>query len=150
MANRRQITRPWVASIGLLFGGCALLIVLFHFGAGPLDPQPTIGQTIGETAADIRQSAVRALKGEPQPEPEAQPWSLDRLLKTLGPILGGAAILLGTLAYVLREDRRLAASAIGIGAFAIGFQLFTWTILMVAGVILLFGIMYNLGSILGE
>jgi hypothetical protein len=84
MANTRQITRPWVASIGLLFGGCALLIVLFHFGAGPLDPQPTIGQTIGETAADIRQSAVRALKGEPQPEPEAQPWSLDRLLKTLG------------------------------------------------------------------
>ncbi len=72
------------------------------------------------------------------------------MLKTLGPILGGVVILLGTLAYVLREDRRLAASAIGIGAFAIGFQLFTWTVLMVAGVILLFGTMYNLGSILGE
>jgi hypothetical protein len=60
------------------------------------------------------------------------------------------AILLGTLAYVLREDRRLAATAVGIGAFAIGFQLFTWTILMVAGVILLLGIMYNLGGVLGE
>jgi len=136
--------------IGLALGGVALLIVMVHFWGGPFEAQPNIGQRIGETAADIRQSAARALRGEPQPAPETQIWGIDRILQLSGPVLGAIAIFLGVVSLARREDRRVIAGSIGLGATAIGFQVFTWVVLLIAGVILLFGIMANLGSILGE
>lgn len=143
-------TRPWAGTTGLVIGAIALVLVMVHFWGGPFEPQPTIGQVIGETAADIRISAVRALKGEPQPAPQAQTWGIDRTLQTAGPVLAAAAIVCGILGFILRENRRVVVGAAGLGALALGFQVFTWTVLMIAGVILLIGIMSNLGSILGE
>ncbi|TWI80804.1 hypothetical protein JM93_04018 [Roseibium hamelinense] len=133
-----------------MLGTLGFLIVIAHFSAGPFEPKPTIGQTIGETAADIRNSAVRALKGQPAPKPEPAGWDTDRILQTVGPILGASAIILGLLSFVLREDRKLAAMSVSLGAMTIGFQLFTWTVIIIAGVILLGYILMNLTQILGE
>jgi hypothetical protein len=138
----------WTAVIGFTLGVAGLLMALFHFGAGPLDPQPTIGQSIGEIAADIRQSALKGLKGEALPEPQAAPWSLDRSLRTAAIVLGGLALALGALGLVLRENRRLALTAIGLGAATIGFQFFTWVILLIAGVVLIVAILQNMDGIL--
>ncbi|TYC67911.1 hypothetical protein FMN63_17920 [Stappia sp. BW2] len=149
MNQTRVARRPWTGSLGLLLGAIALVMALFHFSAGPLDPQPTIGQSIGEIAADIRKSAIKGLKGEPLPEPQSAPWSLDRTLKASAYVLGGLAIVLGTLGFVLKENRRVAVCAVSLGAGAIGFQLFTWMILLIVGVILLVAIFQNLGEILG-
>lgn len=139
----------WSGLAGIMFGAIALVMALFLHGAGPLDPQPTVGQSIGEIAADIRQSAIRGLKGEPQPAPQAQPWSLDRILETSAYVLGGLAIILGVLSFVLKENRRYATAAVGIGGVAIGFQLFVWTVMIIAGVVIIGYIIANLGEILG-
>jgi len=142
--------KSWTAGSGFALGIASLLLALFHFGAGPLEPRPTIGQSIGEIAADIRQSAIKGLKGEAPPPPRAAPWSLDRSLKTGIMVLAGFAVALGALGYVLRENRRIAVSAVGLGATTIGFQVFTWVVLLIAGVILVIAIMQNLGEILGS
>jgi len=140
----------WTAGVGFAFGTLGLLAALVHFGAGPLDPQPTVGQSIGEIAADIRQSALSGLKGEPLPEPEAAPWTIDRGLRIGIMVLAGLAVALGALGFVLRENRRLAYSAVGLGATAIAFQFFTWAILLAAGIALIIVILQNMDGILGS
>lgn len=150
MTKATAKSTSWAASIGFALGVLGLLLALFHFGAGPLDPQPTLGQSIGEIAADIRQSAIKGLKGEALPEPQTAPWSLDRVLKAAVMVMAGLAVALGALGFVLRENRRLAFSAIGLGATAIGFQFFTWVILLAAGVVLLVAILQNMDGILGS
>jgi len=149
MSEVAAVNRSWWSMAGMAFGAVALVLALFLHGAGPLDPQPTIGQSIGEIAADIGKSAMRGLKGEPQPAPEARAWSLDRILSTSAYVLGGVAVILGVLGFVFRERRRLAFAAVSIGGVAIGFQLFVWTVMIIAGVILIGYILSNLTEILG-
>ncbi|CTQ62026.1 MAG: hypothetical protein RIE06_04880 [Roseibium album] len=141
--------KSWSGLAGIVFGAVALVLALFLHSAGPIDPQPTIGQSIGEIAADIRESALRGLKGEPQPEPQAQVWGLDRILQTCAYVLAGIAIVLGVIGFVMRENRRVVAAAVGLGGLAIGFQLFVWTVMIIAGVIIIGYILANLGDILG-
>ncbi|WP_434053521.1 MAG: hypothetical protein RDA78_01045 [Roseibium sp.] len=138
---------PWSGLTGMALGAIALVLALFLHSAGPLDPQPTVGQSIGEIAADIRSSALKGLRGEELPEPEARPWSLDRTLATAAYILAGLAVILGIVSFVLRENRRVAVAAVGFGSIAIGFQLFVWTVMIIAGVIIIGYILGHLGDI---
>ena len=149
MSETAAVKKSWSALAGMMLGAIALILALFLHSAGPLDPQPTIGQSIGEIAADIRQSAIRGLKGEAQPAPQAQPWSLDRILGASAYVLAGLAVVLGVFGLVLRENRRLAIGAVAFGGLAIGFQLFVWTVMIIAGVIIIGYILTNLGEILG-
>lgn len=149
MSTAEVARRSWSGLSGLAAGACALLLALFLHSAGPLEPQPTIGQSIGEIAADISKSALRGLKGDPQPEPQARPWSLDRAVATAAYLLGGLAIVLGGIGFILKENRRLAFGAIGFGGLAIGFQMFVWMVMLIAGVVLLCAILANFSEILG-
>ena len=149
MSEASIVSKPWSGLVGMVLGAIALVLTLFLHSAGPLDPQPTIGQSIGEIAADIRQSALRGLKGEPQPSPQAHPWNQDRILGTSAYVLAGLAVVLGILGFVLRENRRVALAAVGFGGLAIGFQLFVWTVMIIAGVIIIGYILANITEILG-
>ena len=140
--------RLTAGNAGFLFGGIALILVLVQFAAGPFAPQQTIGVSIGEIAAEIRQSAANALAGQTAPEPQVSAWNIDRILSVIAAVTAGAAILLGMLAFILRENRKTAAYALTLGVGAVLFQMFVWTIMLVAGVFLLIGIMQNLDSIL--
>ena len=83
------------------------------------------------------------------PEPQAQAWSLDRTLSTVAYVLAGLAVVLGIVGLVLRENRRVAVAAVGFGGIAIGFQLFVWTVMIIAGVIIIGYILTHLGDIFG-
>ena len=67
--------RPTAGLVGFLFGAAALILVLVHFWAGPFAPQQDAAVSIGEIAAEIRNSAVRGLTEatwavhHPQPAP---------------------------------------------------------------------------------
>lgn len=130
MSKSDTVKESYSGLAGMVCGALALCLALFLHGAGPLDPQPTIGQSIGEIAADIRQSTIWGLNGEPQPTPQAQQWSL--------------------VGIVLKENKRLAFGAVGIGGLAIRFQLFVWTVMFIAGVIIIGFILANLTEILGD
>ncbi|MEO0980659.1 MAG: hypothetical protein AAFY24_25590 [Pseudomonadota bacterium] len=147
MSETVKARTPWSGLTGMALGAVALVLALFLHSAGPLDPQPTVGQSLGEIAADISTSALKKLKGEELPPPEAQPWSLDRTLSTAAYVLAGLAVILGVVSFVLRENRRVAIAAVGFGGIAIGFQLFVWTVMIIAGVIIIGYILTHLGDL---
>ena len=150
MSHKISQTRPTASFIGVAFGACALLLVMAHFWVGPFAPQQNISINIGELAGEIRQAATRALTGAPQPEPQTAPWNIDDTLKLVATLLAGGAVILSIIGYVRHEARRPIIGALALGIGAILFQIATWAILLVVGVILLIGIMQNMGEILGD
>ncbi|KAB7616325.1 hypothetical protein F9L33_06135 [Amylibacter sp. SFDW26] len=150
MSQAIEQTRPTASLIGVALGACALLLVMTHFWVGPFAPQQNVAVSIGELAGEIRQAATRALTGAPQPEPQTAPWNIDDTLKLVGTLLAGSAVILGIIGFIRHETRRPITGALALGIGAILFQIATWTILMVIGVILLIGIMQNMGEILGD
>ena len=143
-------SRPIAGLIALALGATALLVVLVHFWVGPLAPHQKITVTVGEIAAEMRQAAVRKLKGLPQPKPTSAPWDSDRILKLIAALLAGTAIVLGVVSLVRRETWRPAVGGIALGTGAIAFQVVTWAILVVAGALILVAIIQNITGILGE
>ena len=142
--------RPVLGALSFVVGAATLLLVLVHFWSGPFAPQADVSVSIGEIAADIRQSALRALAGEAQPAPEALPWDFDRVLKAIAGGLAGLSVILAAGAVLRHESRRPAIAGAILGGGAILFQLFTWAILMIAGALILTAIVGNIPGILGE
>ena len=145
-------TRPIAGMSAFVLGSLALLMVLAHFWVGPLAPQQRVGVTIGEIAADMRQAALRRLKGEQPPEAIAtsKPWTSDRILDLVKALIAGLALIAGGAALIRRESWRPAVAGMALGASAIAFQAFTWAILIVAGAIVIGAIIHNLDAILGQ
>ena len=65
--------------IGLALGAVALLLALIHFWAGPFSSQPTLETVIADKAASIRDSTIKALKGEEYREVVTSAWNADRV-----------------------------------------------------------------------
>lgn len=128
-----------------LFGAASLLLVLVHFWSGPFAPQQSTGVSIGELAGEIKDSAIRSIKGEPQPAPEAEPWDIDRVLKAVAAVLTGGSVILALVSFLRHEPYRVGAFGITLGVGAILFQLFTWAILAIIGALIIIAIIESLG-----
>jgi len=135
---------------GFATGAVALILTLILFWAGPFAPQPSAGVTIGELAADIAKSAARSVAGQQQPEPLMMPRTIDDYLKIGVGALAGIAIVLGVAALVQREQKRAAMSGIGLGMLAVGIQLFTYTIMLMAGGLVIMAVLYALRDVFGD
>jgi hypothetical protein len=133
-----------------VFGVVALAIAMLTVFGGPFSPQPTVGQTIGEIAGDMRASALRALRGEEQPPPVPQSWDIDRVLMVTAPLLAVGAIALSVVSAIRREGLKLASYGAILGTAAIVFQFVWWLAMLICGVLLLMSIMENIGDILGD
>jgi hypothetical protein len=129
-------------------GAVALVLAMLVIFAGPFAPQPSVGTTIGEIAADIAMAARNSVQGVEQPPPEPRGWSIDRILETLTPILGVVAVVLAIMAAVRHEPRRVASYGAALGGAAIMIQFVWWIALLICGVVLLVSIVENLGGIL--
>lgn len=144
-------TRPagWPGWVSFGLGVSALVLAMVHLWAGPFAPQPGVGVTIGEIAADIWRSGRGAMDGAAPPAPEPLPWTVDRALDVAKPVLAGFALALGALALILRRGARAGLAGILFGASAVLFQFAVWAVMLVAGAILLAAILFNLEEILG-
>ena len=138
---------PIAGYVGFALGALSLLLVLTQFWAGPFAPQQRTGVTVGELAAEIRQAAVRKLKGQPPPKPAARPWDIDRVLEVSAALLAGLALIAGAFGYTRREDWRPAAAGVTLGASAVAFQFFVWAILVIACAIIVAAVVHNIGNI---
>jgi hypothetical protein len=136
--------------IGFATGAAALILTLVIFWAGPFAPQQAVGVSLGELAADIAKSAARSVAGQPQPEPVARPRTIDDHLEIGVGALAGFAIVLGVAALIRHERKRAALSGIALGGLAVGIQLFAWTIMLIAGVIVVSMVVYTLRDAFGD
>jgi hypothetical protein len=142
--------QPIAGYASFLIGASALIIVLVSFWAGPFAPQQRASVSIGQTAAEIRQSAIRAMKGEKQPAPKAAPWTTDRKVKAGTAVLAALSVIIGLFGLIRRESWRPAGAGIVLGVSAVTVQMFIWAILLVVGALILVAIIQNLDGILGS
>jgi len=145
-----QAKTATIGWLGFAMGAAALILTLVVFWAGPFAPQQTAGVSIGELAADIAKSAARSVAGQPQPAPVAPPRTIDDYLEIGVGVLAGLAIVLGVAAFVRHEHKRAALSGIALGGLAIGVQLFTYTVLLFAGALVISAIVYALRDSFGD
>jgi hypothetical protein len=137
---------PLWGLLAFVTGAVALVLAMVVIFAGPFAPQPTVGTTIGEIAGDMLAAARRSVEGAPPPAPQPRGWDIDRVLVTITPILGVAAVVLAMVAVLRHERRHLPSYAAALGISAIVFQFFWWVALLICGVVLLVAIIENLGG----
>ncbi len=150
MTETSEVPRPILGWSGFAMGAVALLLTLVVFWAGPFAPQQATGVSLGELAADIAQSAARSVVGQSQPEPVSPPRDIDDYLEILVGVAAGVAIVLGVAALVRHEHKRAAVSGIALGGLAIGVQLFAYTIMLIAGALVISAVVYALRDAFGD
>ena len=138
-----------IAAIAL--GGLGLFVALLVVFAGPFAPQQDIGTQIGEIAGNMRAAAWRSFFGLEQPESTivAQAWDIDRILMVAAPAAGVLGIFAAITAYIRGEPKRFATYGMMLSACAIFVQVLLVIVMIIAGVMLLIGIMQNMDSIFG-
>ena len=150
MPETQPVARAPLGWSGFATGAASLILTLVILWAGPFAPQQTAGVSIGELAAEIARSAARSVAGQPQPAPVAMTRTLDDYLNIGVGVLAGLAVVLGVASLIRHEHRRAAVSGIGLGAAAIGIQLFTYTIMMIAAALVMAAVVYALRDVFGD
>ncbi len=65
-------------------------------------------------------------------------------------ILAGLAIVIGVAAFIRHEQKRVAVSGIALGGLAVGIQLFTYTIMLIVGGLVIAALIYSLRDAFGD
>ncbi len=133
--------------VGFILGIASLVVVLIQISAIFEPPEKTSGSTIGEIAADIKQSAARALAGQPAPEPTPPPRNYSQFMTIAALCVAGIAAVFGGIGLYRNEPHRLSYLAVGFGISAFAMQFFFWLAILICGVALLISIIGNLDSI---
>jgi|LNFM01.1.fsa_nt_gb hypothetical protein len=147
MSDTQTIPPAPLGWSGFATGAVALILTLVVFWAGPFGPQQAAGVSIGELAAEIAKSATRSVTGQAQPAPVALPRTIDDYLNIAVGTLAGIAIALGVAALIRHEHKRAAVSGIALGLLAVGVQLFTYTIMLLVGALVISAIVYALRDV---
>ena len=141
--------RPSLGLIGFFIGIAALIVVTLHISGTFVEADKSAATTIGEIAAEIKDSAQRAISGDPPPAAEepASSWDVTRVLVLAIPILAGLAAILGAIGLYRKEAPTLPAIAIALGCAAFTMQYLLWLALIIGGICILVAIINNLDSI---
>ncbi|WP_170785281.1 hypothetical protein [Ruegeria lacuscaerulensis] len=134
---------PVFGWVGFCFAALALFAALFVFWAGPFAPQQSTGVTLGELAAEIGKSTLRAATGAEQPEPVARTRDLDDFLQVGVAMLGGLAIVVSVIGLLRHERRRPAIAGMVIGVGAILFQFFAFAFFAFLGVLVIMALVHS-------
>ncbi|MEX0368831.1 MAG: hypothetical protein AB3N22_22450 [Ruegeria sp.] len=141
--SAKDAQNPVFGWLGFIVGSIALMAALFVFWAGPFAPQQSTGVSLGELAAEIGKSTLRAAAGLEQPEPVAQARDMDDYLRIGVSMLGGIAIILSAVGLLRHEKMRPAIAGIVIGTGAILFQFFAWAFLALLGVLVIMALLHS-------
>lgn len=134
--------------VGFMLGIASLVVILIQLSAFFEPQEKSNGSIIGEIAADIKQSAARALAGEPAPEPTPPPRDYSHFITISALCVAGIAVALGGIGLYRKEPHRLSYMAVGIGVSAFVMQYVFWLAIIICGVVLLISIIGNLDSII--
>ncbi|MGB7243642.1 MAG: hypothetical protein WBC93_16365 [Sulfitobacter sp.] len=135
--------------VGFMLGITSLVVILIQLSAFFEPQQKSSGTVIGEIAAEIKQSAARALAGKPAPVPVAPPRDYTRYITIAALCVAGIAVALGGIGLFRNEPRKLSYMAVGIGVSAFVMQYVFWLAILICGMLLLVSIIENLDSIVG-
>ena len=135
----------------MVLGALGISVALFVLYAGPFTPQPDIGTQVGEIAGNMRAAALRAVQGFPQPEETIvqSTWDIDRIMMAAAPVLGRLGVIASVIAFMRHEPKRMATYGLTVSIASIFMQVLLIAALIIAGAIMIVGIMQNLDSILG-
>lgn len=150
MTDTQPLARATLGWSGFAVGAGALILTLVTFWAGPFGAQQSGGVSIGELAAEIAKSAARSVAGQPQPAPVRPVQTIDDYLNIAVAVMTGIAIVLGIAAMIRHEQKRAALSGIALGVLAVSIQLFTYTVMMFAGALVVFAVVYALRDTFGD
>lgn len=135
--------------VGVILGVASIVVILIQLSAF-FEPQAKrSGTVIGEIAADIRQSAARALSGDPAPDPTPLPKDYSGMITIAALCAAAIAVVLGAIGLYRNEPHRLSYMAVGVGFSAFVMPYVFWLVILICGVALLIGIVGNLDSIFG-
>lgn len=146
-ATATHTNRPVFGWIGFCAGAAALFAALFVFWAGPFAPQQSTGVSLGELAAEIGKSTLRAAAGLEQPAPVAPTRDLDDFLQIGVAMLGGVAIVLSAIGLLRHEQMRPAIAGIVIGVGAILFQFFAMAFFALLGVLVIMALLNSFSDV---
>ena len=131
---------------GIALGAVSLMLALVSFWAGPFSPQPSLEETVAETAVSIRDATVAALRGEEyESSPNEPQFSVDDSISIAIPVLGGLAVILGVVGFALKEPFRVSGGAAFLGISAITFQFAALALGAIILVVLVIGVLTQLG-----
>ncbi len=143
----KQNASPVFGWIGFCLAAMALFAALFVFWAGPFAPQQSTGVSLGELAAEIGKSTLRAAAGLEQPEPVAQTRDLDDFLQIGVAMLGGLAIVVSVIGILRHERMRPAIAGVAIGIGAILFQFFAFAFFAFLGVLAIMALLNSFSDV---
>ena len=138
---------PVFGWIGFCLAAITLFAALFVFWAGPFAPQQSTGVSLGELAAELGKSTLRAAAGLEQPEPVAQTRDLDDFLRIGVAMLGVVAIVLSVIGLLRHERRRPAIAGITVGVGAILFQFFAFAFFAFLGVLVIMALLNSFSDV---
>ncbi len=133
---------------GIAAGAAALLLAVVHFWAGPFAPQPSLETIVAESAVEIRDATVRALRGETVQEKKTVEWDIDKSIQVGVALCAGLAIVLSVVGFVRREPKRRVFAGVMLGVGAITFQFVTWFAIALLVVILISAVLENFDGLI--
>ncbi|NOD33215.1 MULTISPECIES: hypothetical protein [unclassified Ruegeria] len=138
---------PVFGWIGFFLAAMALFAALFVFWAGPFAPQQSTGVSLGELAAELGKSTLRAAAGLEQPAPVAQTRDLDDYLQIGVAMLGGLAIVVSVIGILRHERMRPAIAGVAVGIGAILFQFFAFAFFAFLGVLVIMALLNSFSDV---
>ncbi|WP_425084808.1 hypothetical protein [Ruegeria profundi] len=145
-----ETANPVFGWTGFCLAAMALFAALFVFGAGPFAPQQSTGVSLGELAAELGKSTLRAAAGLEQPEPVAQTRDLDDFLQIGVAMLGGLAIVVSVIGILRHERMRPAIAGVSIGVGAILFQFFAMAFFAFLGALVIMALLHSFSDVFGS
>lgn len=150
MTDVAQPIRPIWGLTGFFFGVVAIALAMAIINGAFDMPAKSTATTIGEFAAEVRNSARAALSGEATAAPVVEQAMNWREIATLAvTVLAGIAAICGATGLYRHEARSLPLLAIGAGSAAVVMQFAMWLALLICGVLLIGRILTTMDGIIG-
>lgn len=135
------------SSIGMLFGVIALITGIIHFATGPLSTLPTLENVVAQKVSAVKKGIIAGLKGEDIAVSEHHPSiNPDELLDIGGIVLAIAALALGVVGGMRKENRWSINGALLFGGGTLAFHALLFGIALVCTFLLLFLILSFLAN----